>query len=75
MDGSTLSLEGRLRLRVDDVICRQCNVQATNALDHVCGLCRAIGKRAGGDETPEDLRSDLLNAAVCAKRFILGFRT
>ena len=36
--------EAKRNLQVKDFICRRCRVQATREDDHICGICKAIGK-------------------------------
>lgn len=33
-------------LQIADFMCRRCRVQATRDDDHICGICKAIGKSA-----------------------------
>ena len=50
---STASL-GREHIRIEDVTCLRCRVDFTTDPDHLCGLCRAMGKTAGLDAKKED---------------------
>lgn len=36
--------EVKRNLQVFDFICRRCRVQATGDNDHICGICKAMGK-------------------------------
>ena len=38
--------EAKRNLQVNDFICRRCRVQATRENDHICGICKAIGKNS-----------------------------
>jgi len=51
-------------LQVADFICRHCNVQATCDGDHICGICKAIGKSV---EPQKASRHEAGLAAMLAK--------
>ena len=72
VETSRVPIEGCVHLRVEDLICRTCKVEATNAADSVCHLCKAIGKQAVVADAETGVYSDILYAACCAKRFIFG---
>ena len=58
-------------LRVDDLICPRCSVQATSEANTVCPLCSALGKSV--DPLSENnIWADIRFGGICAKRFILG---
>lgn len=74
MYSSWTAVPRKTNLRVDDFICHRCNVQATNAADSICELCKAIGKRSVRADFENSLWSDVRFGGVCAKRFIMGLR-
>lgn len=39
-----VSVDKKPVLQTKDFICLRCGVQATREADHVCGICKAIGK-------------------------------
>ena len=53
-------------LQIADFICRRCRVQATRDADHICGICKALGKCAE-PETQNASRRDGSLAAMLAK--------
>jgi hypothetical protein len=64
-------LQRKEHLRVDDLMCSRCAVQATTREGSVCELCRALGKSV--DPMPKDgIWSDIRFGGICAKRFIFG---
>lgn len=61
-------------LRMQDLICRRCQVEATSSDDHVCQLCRAFGKTLEPVvETGfwEDIRSGIQYAG----KYIFGLKS
>ena len=58
-------------LRIDDLICPHCSVQATAEAGTVCDLCGALGKSVDPVST-SGIWSDIRFGGICAKRFIFG---
>jgi hypothetical protein len=60
-------------LRLNDFICRQCRVQATRDEDHICGICKAIGMKAGPG--PENISwRDILLSSEISRGIFLWFK-
>ena len=58
-------------LRIDDLICPRCSVQATAEAETVCELCAALGKSID-PLSKGGVWSDIRFGCICAKRFIFG---
>lgn len=58
-------------LRLEDLICQVCHVQATIETDRICEVCKAIGKSAEPAQE-RGLWDEIQFGKICAKRFIFG---
>lgn len=61
-------------LQVKDFNCRRCRVQATCEDDHICGICKAVGKCAGPNAETISWQ-DLLLAPELSREVFLWFKS
>lgn len=54
---TTNNFKNTRKVRLEDFICERCHSEATNTSDHVCQLCKALGKGADKDLSEFDLWS------------------
>ena len=73
MNALPVTVEQRPVLRILDVLCRNCHVEATASADHVCQLCRALGKTfEPAHETT--FREDVRLGIRYAGKHLFGFK-
>lgn len=72
MESATIPItRSKTNLRVDDLICLRCSVEATSEAKTVCELCSALGKSVD-PVSKNDIWSGIRFGGTCAKRFIFG---
>lgn len=70
MKRSRQAKQVKRNLLVSDFICRRCRVQATREVDHICGICKAIGKSAEPLTENVSWRDIMLSTEITREAFL-----